>query len=84
MKNSEQMLLRARELRREMTPHERKLWYLFLRKYPVKIYRQKILDRYTDILWTFTARRQKSLLSSTAGSIMKKPGKKRIVSGMKG
>jgi len=46
MKNSEQMLLRARELRREMTPHERKLWYLFLRKYPVKIYRQKILDRY--------------------------------------
>ncbi len=28
----------ARRLRREMTPHERKLWYLFLRKYPVKIY----------------------------------------------
>ena len=26
----------ARRLRSEMTPHERKLWYLFLRKYPVK------------------------------------------------
>ena len=45
MKSSEHMLSYARELRREMTPHERKLWYLFLRKYPVKIYRQKILDR---------------------------------------
>ena len=24
----------AKELRRKMTPHERKLWYLFLRNYP--------------------------------------------------
>ena len=32
----------ARRLRREMTPHERKLWYLFLRKHPVKIYKQRI------------------------------------------
>ena len=29
-----------------MTPHERKLWYLFLRRYPVKIYKQKILLSY--------------------------------------
>ena len=29
-----------------MTPHERKLWYLFLRKYPVKIYKQRIIGRY--------------------------------------
>ena len=36
----------ARQLRREMTPHERKLWYLFLRKYPVKIYKQRIIGRY--------------------------------------
>ena len=36
----------ARKLRREMTPHERKLWYLFLRKYPVKIYKQRIIDRF--------------------------------------
>ena len=28
-----------------MTPHERKLWYLFLRKYPVKIYKQRIIGR---------------------------------------
>ena len=39
-------LEKARKLRREMTPHERKLWYLFLRKYPVKIYKQRIIDRF--------------------------------------
>ena len=39
-------LQNARRLRREMTPQERKLWYLFLRKYPVKIYKQRIIGRY--------------------------------------
>ena len=29
-----------------MTPHERKLWYLFLRKYPVKIYKQRIVGKF--------------------------------------
>ena len=29
-----------------MTPHERKLWYLFLRAYPVKIYKQRIIDSF--------------------------------------
>lgn len=36
----------ARRLRQEMTPHERKLWYLFLRKYPAKIYKQRIIGAY--------------------------------------
>ena len=36
----------ARRLRKEMTPRERKLWYLFLRKYPVKIYKQRIIGRF--------------------------------------
>ena len=36
----------ARRLRRDMTPHERKLWYLFLRKYPVEIYKQRIIGRF--------------------------------------
>ena len=36
----------ARRLRRELTPHERKLWYLFLRKYPAKIYKQRIIGRF--------------------------------------
>ena len=36
-------LEKAKALRRDMTPHERKLWYLFLRHYPVKIYKQRII-----------------------------------------
>ena len=40
------MLPRARELRREMTPQERKLWYQFLRRYPVKIYKQRIIESF--------------------------------------
>ena len=39
-------LKNARRLRREMTPHERKLWFLFLRKYPVKIYKQRIIGKF--------------------------------------
>ena len=39
-------LEKARWLRREMTPHERKLWYLFLRKYSVKIYKQRIIGKF--------------------------------------
>lgn len=44
-KNKE-LLPRARALRREMTPWERRLWYTFLRNYPVKIYKQKIIESF--------------------------------------
>ncbi len=40
------LLDNARHLRREMTPHERKLWYLFLRNYPIKLYKQRIIGNY--------------------------------------
>ena len=46
MPKDNSQLENARRLRREMTPHERKLWYLFLRKYPVKIYKQRIIGRF--------------------------------------
>lgn len=36
----------ARTLRKNMTPHERKLWYLFLKDYPVRWYRQKAIGNY--------------------------------------
>jgi len=36
----------ARKLRKEMTPWERKLWYCFLNKYPVRFQRQKAIDQY--------------------------------------
>ena len=35
---------RSRELRRNMTRRERRLWYDFLRDYPVKVYRQRSID----------------------------------------
>ena len=40
------LLDNARKLRREMTPQERKLWYLFLQKYPAKVYKQRIVGPY--------------------------------------
>ena len=46
----------ARRLRREMTPHERKLWYLFLRKYPAKIYKQRIIGRFIVDFYCASAR----------------------------
>ena len=36
----------GRKLRKEMTKEERRLWYNFLSKYPVRFYRQKILGQY--------------------------------------
>lgn len=36
----------ARSLRREMTKAERHLWYDFLKTYPVKVYKQKIVGNY--------------------------------------
>ena len=40
------LLPNARKLRREMTPQERHLWYDFLRHYPVKFYKQRIIGSY--------------------------------------
>ena len=36
----------AKELRKNMTKEERHLWYDFLRAYPIKFTRQKILGKY--------------------------------------
>ena len=36
----------AKELRKNMTPWERKLWYEFLRNYPMRFQRQKAIGNY--------------------------------------
>ena len=36
----------AKTLRKNMTPWERKLWYDFLRNYPVRFQRQKAIGNY--------------------------------------
>ena len=55
MKNN-RMLPRARELRRDMTPQEKKLWYQFLRHYPVKFYKQRIIDSFIADFYCASAR----------------------------
>ena len=39
-------ILRSRQLRQNMTPCEEKLWHLYLKKYPLKFQRQKIIGDY--------------------------------------
>ena len=36
----------AKNLRKNMTPWERKLWYKFLRSYPIRFQRQKAIGNY--------------------------------------
>ena len=36
----------ARQLRKDMTPWERKLWHCFLKTYPIRFQRQKCIDRF--------------------------------------
>ena len=36
----------AKELRKNMTPWERKLWYEYLRFYPIRVQRQKAIGNY--------------------------------------
>ena len=43
----------ARQLRKEMTPWERKLWYCFLKDYPVRFQRQKCIDEYIADFYCF-------------------------------
>ena len=45
-KHNAQLVLFAKQLRSEMTKEERHLWYDFLRTYPVRFSRQKVLGFY--------------------------------------
>lgn len=43
---ADQMITRARALRKDMTPQERKLWYRFLRGLDVPVRRQVVIGPY--------------------------------------
>jgi very-short-patch-repair endonuclease len=45
-KHNEQLVPYAKQLRKEMTKEERHLWYDFLRSYPIRFSRQKVLGKY--------------------------------------
>ena len=53
---NEKLLKNARELRKEMTRHEKHLWYDFLKSYPIKIYKQKIIGNYIVDFYCHTAK----------------------------
>ncbi len=45
-KHNQELVKNAKALRKNMTKEERHLWYDYLRKYPVRFLRQKILGKY--------------------------------------
>ena len=45
-KHNQQLVPLAKQLRKDMTKEERHLWYDFLRSYPVRFSRQKVLGKY--------------------------------------
>ena len=45
-KHNKALVPNAKNLRKNMTKEERHLWYDFLRSYPVKFLRQKIMGKY--------------------------------------
>ncbi|MBP3655607.1 MAG: endonuclease domain-containing protein [Clostridia bacterium] len=46
----------AKQLRKDMTKEERHLWYDFLRTYPVRFSRQKVLGKYIADFYSAEAR----------------------------
>lgn len=55
-KHNKDLVPRAKQLRKEMTKEERHLWYDFLRGYPVRFSRQKVLGRYIADFYSAEAR----------------------------
>ncbi len=55
-KHNKQLVPLAKQLRREMTKEERHLWYDFLRTYPVRFSRQKVLGKYIADFYSAEAR----------------------------
>ena len=45
-KHNVDLTINARNLRKNMTKEERHLWYDFLKRYPVRFLRQKVIDNY--------------------------------------
>lgn len=45
-KHNPELTENARNLRKNMTKEERHLWYDFLRRYPVRFLRQKVIENY--------------------------------------
>ncbi|MBR3845173.1 MAG: DUF559 domain-containing protein [Clostridia bacterium] len=56
LKKNKKLLNIARILRSNMTRQEKHLWYDFLRYYPIKIYKQRIIDGFIADFYCHSAR----------------------------
>ena len=45
-KHNKKLVPNAKQLRKEMTKEERHLWYDFLKEYPIRFLRQKVIGNY--------------------------------------
>ena len=55
-KHNKQLVPLAKQLRKKMTKEERHLWYDFLRSYPARFSRQKVLGKYIVDLYCADAK----------------------------
>ena len=56
IKKNNELLNIAKILRRNMTPQEKHLWYDFLKEYPIKVYKQRIIDNFIADFYCHQAR----------------------------
>jgi len=56
IKKNKSLLNNAKNLRKSMTRQEKRLWYDFLKHYPVKIYKQRIIDNFIVDFYCHKAR----------------------------
>ena len=52
----DRLIDRAKALRKDPTPQERRLWYDFLRTYPIRFQRQKVIDSFIADFYCHKAR----------------------------
>jgi len=55
-KHNTELTANARTLRKNLTKEERHLWYDFLKSYPVRFLRQKVIDNYIVDFYCHSAR----------------------------
>ena len=55
-KHNTELTTNARALRKNMTKEEKHLWYDFLKSYPIRFLRQKVIDNYIVDFYCHSAR----------------------------
>ena len=55
-KHNTELTANARTLRKNLTKEERHLWYDFLKSYPIRFLRQKVIDNYIVDFYCHSAR----------------------------